>query len=148
MKAYFDTTVLVAASVAGHLHHAQALSILLAVHNKTVTGCVSGHGLCELYAVLTRAPFTPPIYPLEAWKIISANVLPNFEIITQTPGMYRDTIESCANHGWIGGRIYDALHLSCARQAACDRVYTFNVRHFHELAPDLAGRIGAPSSFL
>jgi hypothetical protein len=102
----------------------------LAVHNKTVTGCVSGHGLSELYAVLTRAPVTPPIYPLEAWKIISANVLANFEMITLTPGMYRDTIESRA------------------RQAACDRVYTFNVRHFQQLAPDLAGRIGAPSSFL
>jgi hypothetical protein len=62
--------------------------------------------------------------------------------------MYRDTIESCANHGWIGKRPYDALHLSCARQAACDRVYTFHVRHFQQLAPDLAGRIGAPSSFL
>jgi predicted nucleic acid-binding protein len=117
----------------------------LAVHNKTVTGCVSGHGLSELYAVLTRAPFTPPIHPLEAWKIISANVLRNFEIITLT-GMYRDTIESCANHGWIGGRIYDALHLSCARQAACDCVYTCNVRHFQQLAPDLASRIGAPVS--
>ena len=78
MKAYFDTTVLVAASVAGHPHHAQALSTLLAVHNKTVTGFVSGHGLSELYAVLTGAPLSPPIYPLEAWKIISANVLINF----------------------------------------------------------------------
>ena len=84
MKAYFDTTVLVAASVESHPHHAQALSTLLAVHNKTVTGCVSGRGLSELYAVLTRARFTPPIYPLEAWTIISANVLRNFEIITLT----------------------------------------------------------------
>jgi predicted nucleic acid-binding protein len=133
VKTYFDTTVLVAASVAGHPHHAQALSTLLAVHNKTATGCVSGRGLSELYAGLTRASFTPPIYPLEAWKIISAIVLPNFEIITLTPGMYRATIESCSNHGWIGGRIYDALHL---------------VRHFEQLAPDLAARIGAPCSFL
>jgi predicted nucleic acid-binding protein len=115
VKAYFDTTVLVAASVAGHPHYAQVLSTLLAVHNKTVTGCVSGHGLSELYAVLTHAPLTPPIYPLEVWKIISANVLPNFEIITLAPGMYRDTIESCAHHGCIGGRIYDSLHL---RQAS------------------------------
>jgi predicted nucleic acid-binding protein len=148
VNAYFDTTVLVAASVAGHPHHAEALSTLLAVRNKTVAGYVSGHGLAELYAVLTRAPFTPPIYPLEAWKIISANVLPDFAIITLAAEMYRDTIESCANHGWIGGRVYDALHLSCARQAACDRIYTFNVRHFQQLARDLANRIGAPSSFL
>jgi len=139
VRAYFDTTVLVAASVAGHPQHAQSLSTLLAAHGNTATGCVSGHGLSELYAVL--------IYPLEAWKIISANILPNFEIITLTPGMYRDTIESCANHGWIGGRIYDALHLSCARKGACNRIYTLNVRHFQQLAPDLADRVGAPCSF-
>jgi predicted nucleic acid-binding protein len=148
VKVYFDTTVLVAASVAGHPHHGQSFSTLSAVLNKIVIGCVSGHGLSELYAVLTRAPFTPPIYPLEAWKLISANVLPNFKIITLTSEMYRDAIESCANHGWIGGRIYEALHLSCARNAACDRIYTLNVRHFQQLAPDLADRIGAPSSFL
>jgi hypothetical protein len=82
-KPMFDTTVLVAASVAGHPHQAQALSTLLAVHNKTVAGCVGGRGLSERYAVLTRAPVTPPIYPLEAWKIIFANVLRNFEIITR-----------------------------------------------------------------
>ena len=67
---------------------------------------------------------------------------------TLTLEMYREAIESCANHGWIGGPIYDALHLSCARNAACDRIYTLNVRHFQQLAPDLADRIGAPSSFL
>ena len=88
------------------------------------------------------------VLPLQAWKIISANVIPNFEIIDLTPEMYRQTIESCANHGWIGGRVNDALHLSCARHAACDRIYTLNVRHFQQLAPDLADRIGTPSSFL
>jgi hypothetical protein len=67
---------------------------------------------------------------------------------TLAPEMYRDAIESCAKHGWIGRRIYDALHLSCARDAACDRICTLNVRHFQQLAPDLADRIGAPSSFL
>jgi hypothetical protein len=105
-------------------------------------------GFSELYAVLTRAPLAPPIYPLQAWKLISANVLPNFEILTQTSQMYRDAIEACASHGWLGGRIYNALHLSCARNAACDRIYILNVRHFQQLAPDLADRIGAPAGFL
>jgi len=147
VKAYLDTAILVAASVAGHPHHAQSLTTLQSVCDSSITGCISGHGLSELYAVLTRTPFTPPIYPLEAWKIVSANILPNFELVTLTAEMYRETVESCANHGWIGGRIYDALHLCCARQSGCDRIFTFNVRHFQQLAPDLANRIGAPSSF-
>jgi predicted nucleic acid-binding protein len=144
MRAYLDTAVLVAASVAGHPHHSQSLATLRMVHKKRVTGHISGHGLSETYAVLTRTPFTPPIYPAEAWKLLSLNVLLYFRIVTLTPKMYQETIEECANRGWIGGRIYDALHLCCAKKAACDRIYTFNVRHFQQLAPDLADRIGAP----
>ena len=144
MRAYLDTAVLVAASVAGHPHHSQSLATLRMVHKKRVTGHISGHGLSETYAVLTRTPFTPPIYPAEAWKLLSLNVLPYFRIVTLTPKMYQETIEECANRGWLGGRIHDALHLCCAKKAACDRIYTFNVRHFQQLAPDLADRIGAP----
>jgi hypothetical protein len=85
---------------------------------------------------------------MEAWKLLSMNVLPYFQIVTLTPEMYRETIQECADRGWIGGRTYDALHLCCAKKAACDRIYTFNVRHFQQLGPDLADRIGAPEGFL
>jgi predicted nucleic acid-binding protein len=147
-KVYFDTAVLVAASVAGHPHHRQSLATLQLVRSKAIAGYISGHGLSEIYAVLTRTPFLPPIYPGEAWQLLATNILPHFEIVTLTSDMYRDTIRECANSGWIGGRIYDALHLRCAREAACDRIYTFHVRHFQQLAPDLTVRIGAPSGFL
>jgi predicted nucleic acid-binding protein len=40
--------------------------------------------------------------------------------------------------------IYDALLLACARKANADRIYTWNLRHFRALAPDLAERIVAP----
>ena len=73
-----------------------------------------------------RTSFTPPIYPLEAWKLLSMNVLPYFQIVTLTPEMYRETIQEYADRGRIGGRSY-----------------AFNVRHFQQLAPDLANRIGA-----
>jgi hypothetical protein len=36
------------------------------------------------------------------------------------------------------------LHLDSAKKAACDRIYTFNVRHFQQLAPELRGLIGSP----
>ncbi len=147
MKAYLDTAVLIAASVAVHPQHRQSLATLQLIRKKSVSGYTSGHALSETYAVLTRTPFTPPVYPLEAWNLLSTNILPYFEIISLTPKMYRDTIEVCANRGWIGGRIPDSLHLCCARVAACDRIYTFNVRYFQQLAPDLSDRIGAPSGF-
>jgi hypothetical protein len=31
-----------------------------------------------------------------------------------------------------------------ARKAQCSRIYTINVSHFQQIAPDLAGRIMAP----
>ena len=144
MKAYFDTAVLVAASLSDHPHHSQAIAALRMVRNKEIVGLVSDHTLAEAYAVLTRAPFTPPIYPAEAWKLLSENVLPFFEIVSLTPTMYRETIQECSESGWIGGRVYDALHLHCAKKASCDRIYTFNVRHFRQLASDWVERIAAP----
>ena len=56
MKAYLDTAVLVAASVADHPHHSQSLAALHLVRKKTMIGHISGHGLSEVYAFLTRTP--------------------------------------------------------------------------------------------
>ena len=144
MKAYFDIAVLVAASIERHPHYNRSAKILESVREKKVEGHVSGHGLAEVYSVLTRTPFRPPIYPGLAWKVLEEDILPYFEIVTLTPQMYRETIGDCADKGWIGGKVYDALHLRCARESDCQRIYTFNVRHFQQLAPDLAQRIGAP----
>jgi|SRR5579859_3259628 len=103
MRVYFDTAVLVAASVAGHPHHSQSALALESAMKKRFAGHVSGHGLSEVYAVLTRTPFSPAIYPAEAWKLVQANILPYFEIVTITPQMYRETIRKCAENGWGEG---------------------------------------------
>ena len=144
MKAYFDTTILVAASVADHSHHNQAIATLELSQSGKIESYVSGHGLSEVYAVLTRTPFHPAVYPSEALKILQENILPYFKLVTITSQMYIETIRECADRGWIGGRIYDAIHLGCARESDCERIYTFNVRHFQLLAPDLAQCICAP----
>ena len=36
----------------------------------------------------------------------------------------------------VGGVVFEALHLHCAQKAACDRIYTFNVKDFRALAPN------------
>jgi len=144
MKAYFDTTILVAASVADHSHHNQAIATLELSQSGKIESYVSGHGLSEVYAVLTRTPFHPAVYPSEALKILQENILPYFKLVTITPQMYIETIRECADRGWIGGRIYDAIHLGCARESDCERIYTFNVRRFQQLAPDLAQCICEP----
>ena len=146
MRAYFDPTIFVAASVEDHVHHNQALAALELAKSAKMKNknYVSGHGLAEAYSVLTRTPFRPTVYPAEALKILDENILPYFQLVTITPQMYIEAIRECADRGWIGGRIHDAIHLRCAREADCERIYTFNVHHFQQLAPDLAQRIGAP----
>jgi predicted nucleic acid-binding protein len=46
--------------------------------------------------------------------------------------------------GLAGGIVFDALLLACARKVDAERIYTWNVRHFRMVAPDLAERIVTP----
>jgi predicted nucleic acid-binding protein len=98
MRVYFDTAVLLAASVAGHPHHSQSILALESVKEKRLEGYVSGYGLSEVNAVLTRTPFSPAIYPAEAWQLLHANIQPSFEIVTITLQMYCETIRECAEN--------------------------------------------------
>ena len=145
MKHYFDTSVLVAASVQAHSHNAPAVQVLESAVSRRHRGYVSAHGLAEVYAVLTRAPLTPAIYPAEAWQILEASILPYFEVVALTAKEYIELVQRCASEGQIGGRVYDLIHLRCAQKADCDRLYTFNVRDFQALAADtFRSRICAP----
>ena len=144
MKIFFDTSVLVAAMLENHPHHAPAAARLRDVVQREAEGCISTHGMAEFYAVLTRIPLTPPVYPAEAWQMIERNLLPHFQIAALSADDYKGVLADCARAGWTGGRIYDALHLAAARCARCDQICTLNVRHFRELAPDLSSLIRTP----
>jgi predicted nucleic acid-binding protein len=145
MNWYFDTSVLVPAAVALHPHNASALAVLEELVNRKHRGFISAHSLTELYSVLTRTPFKPPLYPSEAWQIIEQMVLPRMELVTLAAKEYKEVVHECAVGGWAGGRIHDAVHLRCAQKASADRIYTFNVKDFRSLASGgLADRIAAP----
>lgn len=51
-KTCFDTSVLVAALLREHPHHAQAFPRLLAVQGGKLHGVLTTHGLAELFATL------------------------------------------------------------------------------------------------
>ncbi len=59
---YFDISVLVPAAVTRHPHNAPALSVLEELLRRKHRGFISAHSLTEIYSVLTRTPFKPPLY--------------------------------------------------------------------------------------
>lgn len=144
MKVYCDTSVLIAASVSAHSHHAQAAALFRQVRSEKLEAVVSAHGTAEFYAVLTRAPLTPPIYPSEAWRLLAENILPHFHVASLSAAQYTSVLRQAAEKGWSGGLVYDALHLAAATSSHCKRIYTFNLRHFLQLAPQLQDKICSP----
>ena len=57
----------------------------------SIADLISAHSLTEIYSVLTRIPFKPPLYPSEAWQIIAAMILPHMEMV---PSPRRNTRKS------------------------------------------------------
>ena len=144
MKFYFDTSVLVAASVAQHPHHLAGTAVYREVMSGQHSGVVSAHGLAETFSALTRLPLSPMIHPTEAYRIITETVVRHCETIPLGESDYLAILETAARAGLRGGILYDAVHLHCAEKAHCDRIYTFNLRDFVRLAPQLQNKIASP----
>ena len=66
MKVLYDTSVLIAALLVAHSHHALALPQLEKAQCQEVRGYVSTHSLAELYSVMTRLPEPLRVFPDEA----------------------------------------------------------------------------------
>ena len=145
MHIFFDTTVLVAASEQSHPHYAQARPALLRVAARQDKGFMSLHSIAEVFAALTRLPVQPRIHPVEAARIITENILPHFEVVSIGEEDYLEALNLMSSGGWIEAKIYDALLLRCAARCAVERIYTFNLGDFRQLAPaGLQEKICAP----
>jgi len=144
MKIFCDTSVLVAACVRKHPHFNRARPVLEAAKGRAGEFFISSHSVAELYSVLTNLPLQPRIVPSEAKIIIETNILPYFKCVNVTSKMYEEAVRCCVEQGAIGGVVYDALLLSCARVSKAERIYTFNIRDFQRLMPELSALITAP----
>ncbi len=132
---------MVAAFWADHADHEGSLKILAAA-NPTNTSC-SVHSLAELYATLTKLPVRPAIPPEQA--ILFIEDLPkHLTLIRLDETDYLSAVRQLAERKQTGGLIYDALLLSSARKSKAKAIYTYNLKHFRELAPDLAPIIRIP----
>ncbi len=73
-----------------------------------------------------------------------ADVRERLTIIPLSAEEYLDAVASAAAVGVTGGGIYDAILGYCALKGGSETIYTWNVKHFKRLSPEIAERVAAP----
>jgi predicted nucleic acid-binding protein len=141
MKEFFDTSVLIAAFWRGHPHHDTSLKLVSAA-KKGKSACAA-HTLAEVYATMTALPVKDVIPPDQALLFVQ-DARDRFTIVTLTEAEYYDTIERTATRRLASGRVNDALLLRCASKVKAEVVYTWNLKHFRIIRPDMAERMRTP----
>jgi predicted nucleic acid-binding protein len=85
-----------------------------------------------------------PMIPPEQVLLFVEETYKRLTVVSLDDAEYFDTIHKAAERGITSGRIYDALLLRCAAKVKARTIYTWNLKHFQAVAPDLAERIRTP----
>jgi predicted nucleic acid-binding protein len=65
-------------------------------------------------------------------------------LVTLDAEEYFAAVRESAATGIVGGTVYDALLAHCALKAQAETIYTWNVKHFQQLAPEITRRVKMP----
>jgi predicted nucleic acid-binding protein len=141
VKAFLDTSVLVATFYGDHEHHPSSMQLFLR-HPKG-DACCAAHSLAEVYASVTAMPGKFRAGADEVMLFLG-NVQERLTMIALTDREYLRAMEACAAAGVVGGMVYDSLLAHCALKAKAEVIYTWNVKHFKRLGPEIAGRVAPP----
>ncbi|MBV9304197.1 MAG: PIN domain-containing protein [Acidobacteriaceae bacterium] len=141
MRAFLDTSVLVATFYAEHECHEPSFALFL--RQKKQSGCTAAHCLAEVYSVTTRMPGKDRASPDEALLFVD-DIRERLSIVALDPEEYLEMLKEAAAHGILGGGVYDALAARCAIKAKAEAIYTWNAKHFQRLGTDIEARIKTP----
>jgi predicted nucleic acid-binding protein len=141
VKAFLDTNVLVATFYGDHEHHERSLD-LFAVQNRN-SGCTATHNLAEVYSVLTGMPGKHRATPDEALLFLE-DVRARLTVVGLETREHFRAVKALAASGVTGGGIYDGLLGYTAVKAKAQYIYTWNVKHFSRLGPEIFGRVRTP----
>ena len=141
MKAFLDTSVLIATFYGDHEHHAASLELFLRYGKKNT--CCGAHSLAEVYAVLTAMPGRRGV-GADAALLFLRNIREHLALVWLDEREYFQMIEEIAAAKLAGGAIYDALLGYCALKAEAETLYTWNTKDFLRLPPAIAGRVKQP----
>jgi predicted nucleic acid-binding protein len=143
VRVAFDSSVLVAASLANHPHNERALVWLDAVQRGEIEGSTTTHALAELWATLTALPNEPRPTFTQVESVV-ARLSQRLDIVELTHLDYKVAMTRCSEREVGSGRIFDALHLVAAERSDATILLTFNTRHFLALQEKPKPAILAP----
>ena len=141
MKAFLDTSVLVATFYSDHVHHRSSLDLFLRFGKKGT--CCGAHSLAEVYATLTSMPPPRRVGGSEALLFLDS-IRENLTIVSLADSDYMDAIQSAASQFIYGGGIYDALLVQSALKANAKAIFTLNIKHFVRLSPKISSLVKVP----
>jgi predicted nucleic acid-binding protein len=141
VKAFLDTSVLVAAFYEEHEHHEPSFDLFS--QQERATACTASHCLAEVYAVVTGMPGKDRASGDEALLFLH-DVRNHLDLVSLDQSEYFTVLEDAAATGITGGTAYDALIARCALKADAQTIYTWNVKHFKRLGENVAVRVRQP----
>jgi predicted nucleic acid-binding protein len=144
LRVFFDTSVLVAASVEPHPMHERSLVWVKRAKGEELEMLVASHTIAELYGVLTTLPIRPRISPDTAVRLILENVRKIAKIVPLSASDYEATIDRLAELGIPGGAVYDALIARAAEKSGAERVLTLNAGDFERVWPEGKALLSLP----
>ena len=141
MKWFFDTTVLVAALLPDHPHHARSFPVFASATRKQAA--CAAHSLAEAYSTFTRYPGKERM-SAEAASLVVQGIEQQLTLVSLDADEYCAAIRRMARLGIIGGAIYDGLVAACALKSGAEHLYTWNVRHFDLLGAEIKKLVRMP----
>ncbi|MDX2179174.1 MAG: PIN domain-containing protein [Bryobacteraceae bacterium] len=140
MSAFFDTSVLLAATRMDDPNHDASFSALTAPHGATATGL---HCFAEFYATTTALPRPWRRSPMDAMELI-AGLRRKLEVVALDERDYLEVLDQVAALHLASGAIYDALIARCAVKWGASKLYTWNPKHFTRLGARVAKLVREP----
>ena len=125
-----DASCMVAALLGEHEDRERAASAINERLDGGDTMLIVGHAVVETYSVLTRLPPPSHVAPADAHRAIERAFLAHGTVVTLDAAEYHALLREFVSRGVMGGQVYDAAIVACARARGADALLTFNERHF------------------
>src|SRR4051794_25992063 len=119
-----------------HVHHDRAVGAINRRLDAGDTMVIVAHTLLETYSTVTRLPVPSRVRPSDALAAIERSFLAQGIVVALRHEQYIFLLYDLVNRGTVGGQVYDAAIVACARQAGVTELLTLNERHFRRFEGD------------